>query len=82
MKALASDKGCTPSQLALAWVLAQGRDIVPIPGTSSISRLEENTAAANVKLSASELDELDALSPKDAVSSARYAPEMAKLVNG
>lgn len=74
VRALAAEKGCTPSQLALAWVLAQGPDVVPIPGTSSVARLEENVAAAGVPLSREELARLDALSPRGVVAGARYAP--------
>ncbi len=55
----AEDRGITPAQLALAWVMAKGDDIVPIPGTKSPRRLEENAAAADVKLSAKEIEELD-----------------------
>jgi aryl-alcohol dehydrogenase-like predicted oxidoreductase len=82
LKALAADKGCTPSQLALAWLLARGDDIVPIPGTSSLARLEENAAAAELSLSPAELAELDEIAPKGAAQGARYAPEMARYLNG
>jgi aryl-alcohol dehydrogenase-like predicted oxidoreductase len=70
--ALARDKGCTPSQLALAWVLAQGDDIVPIPGTKRVKYLEENVAAAAVQLSAEDLAALERAVPRDAVAGARY----------
>jgi aryl-alcohol dehydrogenase-like predicted oxidoreductase len=71
-EALAQAKGCTPSQLALAWVLAQGRDVVAIPGTRSIARLDENIAALDVRLSAEELAALDAAIPVGAAAGTRY----------
>jgi aryl-alcohol dehydrogenase-like predicted oxidoreductase len=63
---LASEKGCTPGQLALAWVLAQGDDVVPIPGTKRRSYLEENAAATDVELSADDLARIDAELPEAA----------------
>jgi aryl-alcohol dehydrogenase-like predicted oxidoreductase len=72
--ALAKAKGVTPAQLALAWVLAQGDDIVPIPGTRKIKRLEENAAALTVNLTVDDLARLDALAPKDVAAGTRYAP--------
>jgi aryl-alcohol dehydrogenase-like predicted oxidoreductase len=60
---MARDKGVKPSQLALAWVLTQGDDIVPIPGTKRVSRLEENVAADGVTLSADQLAKLDSATP-------------------
>jgi aryl-alcohol dehydrogenase-like predicted oxidoreductase len=78
---LAREKGCTPSQLALAWVLARGEDIVPIPGTSDKARLEENAAAAGVKLSAADLQRIEEVAPRGVVAGARYAPEGEKLLN-
>jgi aryl-alcohol dehydrogenase-like predicted oxidoreductase len=70
---LARDKGVTPSQLALAWLLAQGDDVAPIPGTKRRSRLEENLGAADVELSRADLDAIDAVFPHDAAVGARYA---------
>lgn len=64
LTSLAADKGCTPGQLALAWVLHQGDFIVPIPGTNSIAHLEENTAAVEVSLTVEDLQTLDALFPR------------------
>lgn len=81
INSLAREKGCTPSQLALAWLLAQGENIVPIPGTSNVARLDENIAAASVQLAASDLERIDAVAPKDAVAGARGAPAMLQLVN-
>src|SRR5207249_785290 len=70
---LARAKLCTPSQLALAWVLAQGKDIVPIPGTKRVRYLEENAAAATIRLTAAELEAIDAVFPKGAAAGDRYA---------
>ncbi len=72
IRALAERKGCTPGQLALAWVLAQGDDVVPIPGTKRVKYLEENVGAAAVSLEADDLAELDLAVPRDAVAGARY----------
>ena len=77
---LARAKGCTPSQLALAWVLAQGDEIVPIPGTKRVRYLEENAAAADVRLTAAELAAIDAASPKNVAAGERYpAAGMARV---
>jgi len=73
VKALAADKGVTPGQLALAWVLAQGDDVAPIPGTKRVAYLEENVGAAAVTLSEQDLAALDAAVPRDAVRGDRYA---------
>lgn len=75
---IAGEKGVTPSQLALAWVLAQGDDIVPIPGTKRIRYLEENAAAAGVTLSAEDLRRLDEAAPKGATAGERY-PDMSSV---
>jgi aryl-alcohol dehydrogenase-like predicted oxidoreductase len=72
VETLAREKGCTPAQLALAWVLAQGPDIVPIPGTKRRKYLEENVAAPEVTLSKDDLARIDALQLADKVSGARY----------
>jgi aryl-alcohol dehydrogenase-like predicted oxidoreductase len=79
--AMAQDRGCTPAQLALAWVLAQGDDMVPIPGTRSIARLEENVAAADVHLDDADLARLASISPKDKVAGERYTPDGMAFVN-
>jgi aryl-alcohol dehydrogenase-like predicted oxidoreductase len=81
IEAIARAKGCTPSQLALAWVLAQGDDLVPIPGTSSAERLEENVGAAGVGLTAGELQRIEAVAPQTAVAGARHNEAGAALVN-
>jgi aryl-alcohol dehydrogenase-like predicted oxidoreductase len=70
---LAAAKGCTPGQLALAWVLSRGDDVVPIPGTKRRSYLEENAAADGVELTADELADLDAIFPPDVAAGDRYA---------
>jgi aryl-alcohol dehydrogenase-like predicted oxidoreductase len=70
--ALATDKGCTPGQLALAWVLARGEDVVPIPGTKRRSYLEDNVGAATVRLDPTDLDRLEAIAPKGAAAGERY----------
>ncbi|AII53535.1 hypothetical protein N008_16320 [Hymenobacter sp. APR13] len=79
---LANQKNCTPGQLALAWVLAQGDDVVPIPGTKRVSYLEENLGALDVQLSPDELAQLDAMAPRGAAAGQRYPEQMMKSVNG
>ena len=81
IKAIASEKGCTASQLALAWVLAQGGDIVPIPGTKRRKYLEENVGALDVKLTAEDLARIDRVIPPGAASGERYAPHAMRAVN-
>ncbi|WP_122407121.1 aldo/keto reductase [Pseudomonas viridiflava] len=83
VKAVAAAKGISASQLALAWVLAQGDDIIPIPGTKQRKYLESNVAAASVELSKDELAQLDAIFPAEgAVAGERYSAESMKFVNG
>jgi aryl-alcohol dehydrogenase-like predicted oxidoreductase len=72
IRALADNHGCTPGQLALAWVLAQGEDVVPIPGTKRIRYLEENVGATAVELTAADLEAIEAAVPRDAVVGERY----------
>jgi aryl-alcohol dehydrogenase-like predicted oxidoreductase len=79
---VATRKGVTPAQIALAWVLAQGEDILPIPGTKRRTRLAENVAAVDVKLSAAELQELNAKVETLAVKGDRYPPAMMKALGG
>ncbi|RDS83169.1 aldo/keto reductase [Dyella psychrodurans] len=81
VEALAEEKGCSPAQLALAWVLAQGRDIVPIPGTKRRSRLDENLGALDVELSKAELASIAEIFPIEAVAGARYAPAAMAHIN-
>lgn len=79
IQALAAEKGCTPSQLALAWVLARGNDIVPIPGTKRRQYLEENIGAINVTLTPQDLARIDEIAPKGAAAGDRYSAEALKL---
>jgi aryl-alcohol dehydrogenase-like predicted oxidoreductase len=74
VKALAARKGCTPAQLALAWLLSRGEDVVPIPGTKRVRYLEDNAGAVNVELSHDELREIDDALPAGATAGDRYAP--------
>ncbi len=73
LAAMAADRGCTASQLALAWVLAQGEDIVPIPGTAHLGHLRDNLLAASIELSAEDLAALDAAFPPGVAAGERYA---------
>ncbi len=82
VKQIAEGKRVTPSQLALAWLLAQGEDIVPIPGTKRRKYLEENSAAVDLTLSRQELETIDEAIPKGATQGDRYAPEMMRFLNG
>lgn len=77
---IAAAKGCTPAQLALAWLRAQGDDIVPIPGSTRAERVEENAGAAAISLSREELAALEVLAPQ--VVGERYTEGGMKLVNG
>jgi aryl-alcohol dehydrogenase-like predicted oxidoreductase len=80
VKRLAAEKDATPAQLALAWVLAQGEDIVPIPGTRRRTRLEENVGALDVELTDDDLRRIDDVMPR--VSGDRYPGQMMELLNG
>ena len=80
--AVASERGCTPAQLALAWLLHQGDDIVPIPGTRSASRLDENAGAATLELTAGELERIDGVLSSSAVAGKRYVEAGMSSVNG
>jgi aryl-alcohol dehydrogenase-like predicted oxidoreductase len=80
VKAIASRKHCTPGQLVLAWLLAQGHDIVPIPGTKRTARLDENIGALSVRLSATDLAEIEEAVPIDAVAGLRYPEAQMKSV--
>jgi len=82
VESIAQRKGITPSQLALAWVLAQGDDIVPIPGTKRRKYLEQNVAAIDVRLSQEEVGELSKAVPRGAIQGDRYAKEMMRYVHG
>lgn len=81
IRAIAREKGCTPSQLALAWVLAQGDDIVPIPGTKRRKYLEENAGALDVRLSKDDLKRIDKAFPRDVAAGKRYPDASMAAVN-
>jgi aryl-alcohol dehydrogenase-like predicted oxidoreductase len=81
VKNLGGRKGCSSAQLALSWVLDQGEDIIPIPGTKRVRYLEDNMGAVDVKLSADELAQIDKLFPPGAARGERYAESMMALVN-
>jgi aryl-alcohol dehydrogenase-like predicted oxidoreductase len=78
VKEIADEKGATPGQLALAWVLAQGRDIVPIPGTKRVAYLEENAAASEIELTSDDLARIDEAAPAGATAGERY-PDMSSI---
>jgi aryl-alcohol dehydrogenase-like predicted oxidoreductase len=78
---IAREKGVTPGQLALAWVLAQGEDIVPIAGTKRRAYLEENVAASDIELTAEDLARIDEVAPKGVASGTRYPEAMMRFVN-
>jgi aryl-alcohol dehydrogenase-like predicted oxidoreductase len=79
VEGLAAEKGCTPAQLALAWLLSRGEDVIPIPGSTRIERVAENAGAAQVALSPGEIRALDALAPT--VAGERYAEGGMRAVN-
>ena len=79
---LAAEKGCTPSQLALAWLLHRGDDIVPIPGTKRVQYLEENAAARDVDLTAADMRRVDHIAPLGVAAGTRYPEGGMKTVNG
>jgi len=78
---ISKEKGCTPSQLALAWVMTLGNDMVPIPGTKRRKYLEENAAASEIKLAHEDLARLDEVFPRDAASGDRYPEHMMSMVH-
>ncbi len=82
IKEIAKEKGITASQLALAWVLAQGQDVVPIPGTKRRKYIEQNATSADTILSQEDLAQIEDVFPKDAAAGARYPEAMMKSVNG
>jgi aryl-alcohol dehydrogenase-like predicted oxidoreductase len=79
---IAKEKDCTPAQIALAWLLCRHPDVVPIPGTSSVARLEQNIRAAAIALTEQDLTRIEHVLPKGSVVGERYAPAMMKIVNG
>jgi aryl-alcohol dehydrogenase-like predicted oxidoreductase len=82
LQEVAEEKQCTPAQIALAWLLHRHQDVIPIPGTSSQARLEENVHAADVRLSEEEINRIENALPKGAVAGERYAPAMMEIING
>lgn len=82
IREMAAEKSCTPGQLALAWVLAQGEDIVPIPGTKRVAYLEENLGAAEILLSLEDLARINQIAPPNAAAGQRYPEAMMNSVNG
>jgi aryl-alcohol dehydrogenase-like predicted oxidoreductase len=81
IREIAEEKGAKPAQLALAWVLAQGTDVVPIPGTTTRAHLEENVAATRIALSPADLARIDAVAPRGAAAGERYQPAGMATVN-
>lgn len=82
IETITKEKKCTPGQLALAWLLAQGEDIIPIPGTKRRKYLEENAGALNVKLTSQDVRRIDEVAPHGVAAGLRYPEHMMKLVNG
>jgi aryl-alcohol dehydrogenase-like predicted oxidoreductase len=82
VEAIAAEKKCTPSQLALAWLLARGEDVIPIPGTKRRKYLEENAGGLDVALTAEDLRRIDEVAPQGAAAGARYPEHMMSLING
>ncbi len=82
LEMLAKDKGATPAQLALAWLLARGRNVVPIPGSRRIERLEENAAATDIELTENDLHRLELIAPVGAAVGTRYPEPMMAALNG
>jgi aryl-alcohol dehydrogenase-like predicted oxidoreductase len=81
LQELAQEKNCTAAQLALGWLLRRHQDVVPIPGTSSMARLEENIRAVDVQLDEQDFSQVEGAFPHGAVQGERYAPEMMKIIN-
>lgn len=81
IEALAEEKHCTPAQLALAWLLNRHDNVIPIPGTSSSKRLEENVRAADIQLSEDELDRIESIAPPGIATGTRYESAMMTLLN-
>jgi aryl-alcohol dehydrogenase-like predicted oxidoreductase len=82
LREVAKEKHCAPAQLALAWLLRRHDNVIPIPGTSNIARLEENICAIDVSLSEQDLSHIEDAFPKGSVVGERYAPAMMKVING
>lgn len=82
LRELAAEKRCTPAQLALAWLLVRHQNVIPIPGTSSSKRLEENAASVDIELTTEELDRIEQIAPPGVVAGPRYNEAMLRLLNG
>jgi aryl-alcohol dehydrogenase-like predicted oxidoreductase len=82
LEQMAQEKGCSPAQLALAWLLAQGKDIVPIPGSRQRARVEENAGAVGITLTPADLDALNAIAPRGVAAGSRYPEAAMRLLNG
>jgi aryl-alcohol dehydrogenase-like predicted oxidoreductase len=82
IESMAREKACTPSQLALAWVIARGNNIFPIPGTKHVKYLEENVGALQVKLTPADMETIDSIAPKGVAAGLRYPESGMKVVNG
>jgi aryl-alcohol dehydrogenase-like predicted oxidoreductase len=82
LRQMAREKNCAPAQLALAWLIRKRDDVIPIPGTSSLARLEENVRAVDIHLTEDDLARIEQTLPKGSAVGERYAPEMMKIVNG
>jgi aryl-alcohol dehydrogenase-like predicted oxidoreductase len=82
LRQIAGEKSCTAAQLALAWLLRRHQEVIPIPGTSKIERLEENVGASDIEVSQQDLDRIEQALPKGSVAGERYAAPMMKIVNG
>jgi len=80
LEEIAAQKKCTPAQLVLAWLLAQGKDVIPIPGTKRKQRVEENLAALDIRLSPADVEKISAIAPVGAASGPRYPAEAMKRV--
>jgi aryl-alcohol dehydrogenase-like predicted oxidoreductase len=82
VREVAQARGCTPAQLALAWLLARGETVIPIPGTSSVERLKENASAVDIELSNDEIERLEEIAPPGIAAGTRYDATMMTLLNG
>jgi len=82
LRQIAEEKGCTTAQLALAWLLHRSEEVIPIPGTSSMSRLEENIQAAVIELSDDDAHAIEDALPKGSVAGERYPPALMEIING
>ena len=81
LEGIAAEKKCRPAQLALAWLLARGEDVFPIPGTKRVERLEENVGALDVVLTSEDLSRIDAAFPAGAAKGERYSEQAMKALN-